>query len=214
MTSGNRFRTADGIAQKLGFEKDDFARIRSGIMYTLSALADEGHVYAEREQLIKKAVELLEADEMCIAGAIEKMRENKDLICEAWREEEGDSIYLPPFYYAETGVASRLRRLTQTPAQDRLWTSLMQARQKTGNQDLSVDVKRFRSASIWSTMRCRPRRFASRRFQSHGAHGWTGNRKDDDNAGNHHGISVVWIKDSACSADGAGGKTNDRGDRT
>lgn len=140
---GIGFRTADGIAQKLGFEKDDFARIRSGIMYTLSALADEGHVYAEREQLIKKAVELLEADEMCIAGAIEKMRENKDLICEAWREEEGDSIYLPPFYYAETGVASRLRRLTQTPAQDRLWTSLMQARQKTGNQDLSVDVKKI-----------------------------------------------------------------------
>ena len=140
---GIGFRTADGIAQKLGFEKDDFARIRSGIMYTLSALADEGHVYAEREQLIKKAVELLEADEMCSAGAIEKMRENKDLICEVWREEEGDSIYLPPFYYAETGVASRLRRLTQTPAQDRLWTSLMQARQKTGNQDLSVDVKKI-----------------------------------------------------------------------
>ena len=162
---GIGFRTADGIAQKLGFEKDDFARIRSGIMYTLSALADEGHVYAEREQLIKKAVELLEADEMCIAGAIEKMRENKDLICEAWREEEGDSIYLPPFYYAETGVASRLRRLTQTPAQDRLWTSLMQARQKTGNKIFPSMSKRFRSASIWSTMRCRPRRFASRRFQ-------------------------------------------------
>lgn len=140
---GIGFRTADGIAQKLGFEKDDFARIRSGIMYTLSALADEGHVYAEREQLIKKAVELLEADEMCIAGAIEKMRENKDLICEAWREEEGDSIYLPPFYYAETGVASRLRRLTQTPAKDRLWTALMEARQKTGNPDLSVDVKKI-----------------------------------------------------------------------
>lgn len=165
---GIGFRTADGIAQKLGFEKDDFARIRSGIMYTLSALADEGHVYAEREQLIKKAVELLEADEMCIAGAIEKMRENKDLICEVWREENrssagGDSsslggsggsenlglgdlkeaIYLPPFYYAETGVASRLRRLTQTPANDRLWTSLMEARQKTGNPDLSVDVKKI-----------------------------------------------------------------------
>lgn len=151
---GIGFRTADGIAQKLGFGKDDFARIRSGIMYTLSALADEGHVYAEREQLIRKAVELLEADEMCIAGALEKMREQEDLICEAWREdEEGkaedkkgnikEAIYLPPFYYAETGVASRLRKLTQTPAKDRLWISLMQARQKTGNQELSVDVKKI-----------------------------------------------------------------------
>lgn len=155
---GIGFRTADGIAQKLGFGKDDFERIRSGIMYTLSALADEGHVYAEREQLIRKAVELLEADEMCIAGALEKMREREDLICEAWREdEEGkaedkkgnikgnikEAIYLPPFYYAETGVASRLRKLTQTPAKDRLWISLMQARQKTGNQELSVDVKKI-----------------------------------------------------------------------
>lgn len=137
---GIGFRTADGIAQKLGFGKDDFERIRSGIMYTLSALADEGHVYAEREQLIKKAVELLEADEMCIAGTLEKMREREDLICEEWGEQ---AIYLPPFYYAETGVASRLRRLTQTPAKDRLWISLMQARQKTGNQELSVDVKKI-----------------------------------------------------------------------
>ena len=56
---GIGFKTADSIAEKLGFKKDDFVRVRSGIMYTLSNLADEGHVFAERDQLIKKAVKLL-----------------------------------------------------------------------------------------------------------------------------------------------------------
>ena len=52
---GIGFKTADGIAQKLGFGKEAFVRLRSGIMYTLSNLADQGHVYATKEQLIKTA---------------------------------------------------------------------------------------------------------------------------------------------------------------
>ena len=49
---GIGFKTADSIAMKLGIGKEAFIRLRSGIMYTLSELADEGHVYAERDQLI------------------------------------------------------------------------------------------------------------------------------------------------------------------
>ena len=59
---GIGFKTADSIAMKLGIGKEAFIRLRSGIMYTLSELADEGHVYAERDQLIKKASALLEAE--------------------------------------------------------------------------------------------------------------------------------------------------------
>ena len=44
---GIGFKTADSIAEKLGFGKCDYVRCRSGIMYTLNALADEGHVYVE-----------------------------------------------------------------------------------------------------------------------------------------------------------------------
>ena len=64
---------------------------------------------------------------------------------EWWRadgEENGtfEAIYLPPFYYAEVGTAGKLKRLAATPAQDRLWTQLMQAREQSGNPDLSIDV--------------------------------------------------------------------------
>ena len=68
---GIGFKTADGLGEKLGFGKDDPLRCRSGILYTLNALADEGHVYAEKEQLLQKAVELLEAKTESVTAALE-----------------------------------------------------------------------------------------------------------------------------------------------
>ena len=140
---GIGFKTADGIAEKLGIGKEAFVRLRSGIMYTLSSLADEGHVYAYKGQLIKRATELLEAEESSIVMTLDQMLADKDVISEPVSEEKGDAIYLPPFYYAEVGVAAKIRKLLQNPAQDRLWTSLMEARKRTGNMDLSIDVKKI-----------------------------------------------------------------------
>ena len=139
---GIGFKTADSIAEKLGIGKEAFVRLRSGIMYTLSSLADEGYVYAYKGQLIKRATELLEAEESSIVMTLDQMLADKDVISEPVSEEKGDAIYLPPFYYAEVGVAAKIKKLLQNPAQDRLWTSLMEARKRTGNRDLSIDVKK------------------------------------------------------------------------
>lgn len=107
---GIGFKTADSIAEKLGFGKCDYVRCRSGIMYTLNALADEGHVYAVEEQLIEKAIALLEADRDSITATLEQMLKNQDLILDE------DAIYLPPFYYAETGTANKLIKIANAPA--------------------------------------------------------------------------------------------------
>lgn len=107
---GIGFKTADSIAAKLGFGKDDPGRCRSGLMYVLNTLADEGHVYAERAQLIKKGVELLESGEEAVESALERMLLDEDLIS------DGEAIYLPPFYYAEKGVAGKLIALSRASA--------------------------------------------------------------------------------------------------
>ncbi|WP_455946994.1 SF1B family DNA helicase RecD2 [Eubacterium ramulus] len=144
---GIGFKTADGIAQKLGFAKEAYVRLRSGIMYTLSNLADEGHVFAYQEQLIAKAAELLEAEESSIVMTLDQMIADKDLICETvdYKTDQAEmkAIYLPAFYYAEAGVAGKLKRLAQSPATDRLWHALMDARQKSGNESLSIDVSKI-----------------------------------------------------------------------
>jgi len=105
---GIGFKTADSIAQKLGYTNNDPRRCRSGILYTLSKLSEDGHVYSGREQLLKSAKELLQADEEPITAALDEMIEKEDLVTDE------DAIFLPPFYYAECGVANKLKRLLET----------------------------------------------------------------------------------------------------
>ena len=102
---GIGFKTADTIAEKMGIEKDTFIRLRSGILYTLNKLAENGHCYAVREQLLDKAMELLGVDSPELEITLDEMIRTEDVI----KEEE--AIYLPPFYFSETGCAKRLLRL-------------------------------------------------------------------------------------------------------
>lgn len=104
---GIGFKTADSIASKMGYEKNDLRRCKSGISYTLNELSNEGHVYAVEEQLIETAKKLLEADEEPIRQAVTEMITSEDLI----REDE--AIYLPPFYHSERGTAKKLLALLQ-----------------------------------------------------------------------------------------------------
>ncbi|MDE6653949.1 MAG: ATP-dependent RecD-like DNA helicase [Muribaculaceae bacterium] len=109
---GIGFKTADGIASRMGYGKADPRRCRSGILYTLNQLAEEGHVYAEPEQLVEAAVALLEADEASIRQALASMVEVKDVI------EDRGVVYLPPFYHAENGSAKRLQALLASNVPD------------------------------------------------------------------------------------------------
>ena len=109
---GIGFKTADGIAGKMGYGKNDIRRCKSGIIYTLNRLANEGHVCAEEEQLVKSALELLEANEESIREALANMTQTEDL------KIEDEAIYLPPFYYAEVGITNRLLALLQQSEKD------------------------------------------------------------------------------------------------
>ena len=102
---GIGFKTADQIAEKLGIGKEKFVRLRSGILYTLNKLSEEGHCYAVREQLIGKAEELLEVEAPELEMTLDEMLRTKDVI------QDEEAIYLPPFYFSETGCARRLVRL-------------------------------------------------------------------------------------------------------
>lgn len=144
---GIGFKTADQIASKLGFGNESYVRLRSGIMYTLSELSNEGHVYAEKSQLIDTASSLLEASPETVIMTLDEMIKTEDVIHEkniVKADEDGNpitAIYLPPFYYAEVGVAGKLKKLNASPAGDRLYMKLMEARKTTGNENLSVDIK-------------------------------------------------------------------------
>lgn len=144
---GIGFKTADQIATKLGFGKESYVRLRSGLMYTLSELSGDGHVYAKKQQFIDKASELLESSSEAVIMTMDEMLKKEELILEkdiVRPDQDGNpisAIYLPPFYYAEIGVAGKLKKLLASPAGDTLYTKLMEERRNTGNDSLSVSVE-------------------------------------------------------------------------
>ena len=108
---GIGFKTADTIATKLGFGHEKYVRLRSGMLYTLNQLSDDGHCYATRDMLLKTGAEMLE--DSLLSMALDEMIRAEDVIIEdiPAKEEEvpkEKAIYLPPFYYSEVGVARRL----------------------------------------------------------------------------------------------------------
>ena len=105
---GIGFKTADRIAENLGIGKDSFIRLRSGLLYTLNQLADSGHCYACRDQLLNLGGKLLGVESDRLESALDEVLKTDDLIS------EDEAIYLPPFYHAEVGCAKLLTRLVSS----------------------------------------------------------------------------------------------------
>jgi len=129
---GIGFKTADTIAEKMGFGKEKYARLRSGILYTLNRLSENGHCYATRNMLLKAGTELLDVEESILSMTLDEMMRAEDVITELIPEKEETSekkddtgendapaestdraIYLPPFYFSEAGTAKRLSAISR-----------------------------------------------------------------------------------------------------
>ena len=101
---------------KTGFDHEKYPRLRSGLLYSLNKLSEEGHCYSRREQLLKTGAELLTVEEELLSGALDEMIRSDDLKVE--KLDDGDeAIYLPPFYYSEVGTAKRLKQIRTAPRQ-------------------------------------------------------------------------------------------------
>ncbi len=109
---GVGFRTADRIAMKLGVDPASRFRIRSGIKYTLSHAASNGHTYLPEPMLRDYAARLLDLPDVDIEDALISLVFDKAIQIEKVNDES--RIYLMPFYNAEQWVGKRLADLAAT----------------------------------------------------------------------------------------------------
>jgi exodeoxyribonuclease V alpha subunit len=184
---GIGFVTADKIARNIGIAADAPQRVAAGIEYSLNQLADEGHVFAPRDQLIQTAVNILEVQPAQVDAQIEILRQNERIKIEVIKqsaEEQGgqgaagqsivnyqypyghrlsivnrqseivnpkskienpiEAVYLPPFYFAEVGVARQIAQLLKA-GQSRLgvfagvqWDKAFEWLAKSGQNNLDL----------------------------------------------------------------------------
>lgn len=110
--AGIGFRRADAMALKLGIAKNDEARIRSGVEFTLWYYAGEGNVFVPQKELCERTAGLLDVSSDEIAEQLMVMAIEGDIRVEML---EGRAVvYLAVYYNAEKNVAVKLAQLCES----------------------------------------------------------------------------------------------------
>jgi exodeoxyribonuclease V alpha subunit len=111
---GIGFRTADGIAQKLGIARDADSRIEAGLLHVLDENVEQGHLHLPDELLVSETSTLL-------AVASERVRQRlsalvlSGLAIQEVLGSRGACSALPWAYLAEVQTAAMLSELVRTP---------------------------------------------------------------------------------------------------
>lgn len=106
---GVGFKTADEIAMKMGIAGNSQERMEGGLCYCLQVASSEGHTYLPKEELLDKAMQLLEVErEMLDIPLMNLAVEHKIIIK---KTDNGEKVFLRYFHYAETASAVKLHEL-------------------------------------------------------------------------------------------------------
>ena len=164
---GVGFKTADRIAQALGLPPEHPSRIEAGLVFTLNEMINDGHVYAPKELLAQRAVELLAVSQELIAPALERLaqderirpemiplnskndRKGTQAVAESQAMYGTPVIYLTPLYFGEKGVAERLRTLASAASQEKTMNhDLFPAENLSAEQEAAVTMALTHPLSI------------------------------------------------------------------
>lgn len=104
---GIGFRIADEIAEKAGLLPDSEYRIRSGLLYVLSAGGMQGHTYLPMHLLLERGKELLGVEEEQLTQELQNLAMERKVIVKK------DQVYHSSAYYAELQSARLLADLDQ-----------------------------------------------------------------------------------------------------
>lgn len=109
---GIGFKSADQVAQKMGFAPGSIARIKAGLLHVVTESTNFGHLYVELAQLKKKAQEILDLDETAagtIKNALHQLHDEQKI--KLLTHNNTHYITKSLLYFTEKGVSNKLQNL-------------------------------------------------------------------------------------------------------
>ena len=104
------FEKVDNIALGLGFEQENYKRIRSGVKYGLERIALNGHSTVLYNNLVNYVKNLLNVSENVVEDTLISMKAKDEIIIED-RADGSEWVYLQQFYNAEKNIAQKILTL-------------------------------------------------------------------------------------------------------
>ncbi len=121
------FELADTIALNMGIKKNDPERIKAAIIYLLLKHENNGHVFAEKHDLVSKIAKITGAESSDIEEALLSLEKSDEIVIEEIKKsddrkteniENNIAIYLTRLYRAETGIAARIKAMNSIPVSE------------------------------------------------------------------------------------------------
>ena len=113
---GVGFKIVDGIAEKIGIDKDSEYRIKAGIKYILNQNANNsGNVYLPEKILIQESKNLLNVSEDMLLPNLSNLQMERQICIE--KTETENIVFLNSYYYAESYVAKKILELAKNKTQ-------------------------------------------------------------------------------------------------
>ncbi|HSW75552.1 MAG TPA: ATP-dependent RecD-like DNA helicase [Candidatus Saccharimonadales bacterium] len=144
---GIGFKTADKIAQNMGFAPGSVQRIQAGISFSLKQESNNGHVYQEIENLKEKTFQLLQIEPLehntQMRSALRNLHDQDKIKLITYQEKH--FVGLSAMYGSEKGIAQKISQLLATPinhtvSPKEIYDSLQKAMDIELNQDQQTGI--------------------------------------------------------------------------
>lgn len=132
---GIGFKLADQIARTLGIASDSLQRISAGIIHVITTVVGNGHLYVQLNELKQATRELLDFTdsdqqsdqrEKRLSQALHDLYERREVILVT--HHNNHYITLPLYYYAELGIAKKIKELQNYPHKNSFDVELLDAK--------------------------------------------------------------------------------------
>jgi exodeoxyribonuclease V alpha subunit len=110
---GVGFKTADQIALKLGMDPASLERVKAYILYILEKDNEQGHVFSQAADVVKRCAADLEVDADKAEQALGALIRAEKIVAEEGGA--GRALYLPFFYQAQESVVRAIHDLAGFP---------------------------------------------------------------------------------------------------
>ena len=145
---GVGFKMADQIAQAIGIPHNSIKRVKAGILFAISTIVANGHLYAELQELKKQTLLLLTLDEhseseLLLKNALHDLYNDNKIKLISF--ETIHYITLSHYYFAEKGTAQKIEKLLSSPLMHPLDSTIIYQTlrvQKEGEIALNEDQQR------------------------------------------------------------------------
>ena len=115
---GAGFLIADTIARKQGVENEDPERVRACILHLILQNADDGHTFAEKENLFSRCENRFQISQGAIENAIDELLAANVIIVEPLETNPSTrAVYMKDLHLAESGLAGRLMAMLSVPVE-------------------------------------------------------------------------------------------------